>query len=326
MNNPLLIMIKLIKFTILLNILFFNISWATPDESNNKLSLISLTADEYAFIKTHPVIRISNDIGWPPFDFFENGLAQGYSVELMQIIAERIGIKFEFVQGNYEELIDLLCNRQIDVMHATDKADKLRQCANFSDPYEHESAQFLTRKDLKNINSLQDLFGYTIATPKSYEQTALIKNKYADKIKIVETENILEAINLVNSGKADFTADYTSVLNYYIKKLDINNINKENIYRFFHTYISEDILLLPNFTYNWIYNENFLKKEIYINRNKYCLKDIILNKKLIIEYQEIIIEKFLEELPNLLKIKLKIKDQIEKIILKRQISQILVYS
>jgi len=110
------------------------------------------------------------------------------------------------------------------------------------------------------------------------------------------------------------------------KKLDINNINKENIYRFFHTYISEDILLLPNFTYNWIYNENFLKKEIYINRNKYCLKDIILNKKLIIEYQEIIIEKFLEELPNLLKIKLKIKDQIEKIILKRQISQILVYS
>ena len=58
---------------------------------------------------------------------------------------------------------------------------------------------------------------------------------------------------------------------YYLnnRKLNMDNINKENMYKFFHTYISEDILLLPNFTYDWIFDEDFLYKEIYINKNKY---------------------------------------------------------
>lgn len=49
----------------------------------------------------------------------------------------------------------------------------------------------------------------------------------------------------------------------------MDNINKENIYKFFHTYISEDILLLPNFTYNWIFDEGdfYIKKFILIKIN-----------------------------------------------------------
>lgn len=114
---------------------------------------------------------------------------------------------------------------------------------------------------------------------------------------------------------------------YYLnnRKLNMDNINKENIYKFFHTYISEDILLLPNFTYNWIFDEEFLYKEIYINKNKYYIKDIITNENLIKENKEIIIDNFLDQLPKLLKIKLHLKDQIERYRLRKQISNVLVF-
>lgn len=114
---------------------------------------------------------------------------------------------------------------------------------------------------------------------------------------------------------------------YYLnnRKLNMDNINKENMYKFFHTYISEDILLLPNFTYNWIFDEEFLYKEIYINKNKYYIKDIITNENLIKENKEIIIDNFLDQLPKLLKIKLHLKDQIERYRLRKQISNVLVF-
>lgn len=114
---------------------------------------------------------------------------------------------------------------------------------------------------------------------------------------------------------------------YYLnnRKLNMDNINKENIYKFFHTYISEDILLLPNFTYDWIFDEEFLYKEIYINKNKYYIKDIITNENLIKENKEIIIDNFLDQLPKLLKIKLHLKDQIERYRLRKQISNVLVF-
>lgn len=114
---------------------------------------------------------------------------------------------------------------------------------------------------------------------------------------------------------------------YYLnnRKLNMDNINKENMYKFFHTYISEDILLLPNFTYDWIFDEEFLYKEIYINKNKYYIKDIITNENLIKENKEIIIDNFLDQLPKLLKIKLHLKDQIERYRLRKQISNVLVF-
>lgn len=114
---------------------------------------------------------------------------------------------------------------------------------------------------------------------------------------------------------------------YYLnnRKLNMDNINKENMYKFFHTYISEDILLLPNFTYDWIFDEDFLYKEIYINKNKYYIKDIITNENLIKENKEVIIDNFLDQLPKLLKIKLHLKDQIERYRLRKQISNVLVF-
>ena len=176
-----------------------------------------LTEAERAFLQAHPVIRVSNELDWPPYDYFENGRPQGYSVDLMRLLAARIGVEFEFVQGeSWDALVDLFCAGRIDLLQPADKPRKLLDCATFSPPIVRGANQFLTRRDHPRVRSIADLFGSVAASPRGWEQTELLKKRFGDTLRIIETANISEAIAAVSRGQADFTTDFANVLNHHI--------------------------------------------------------------------------------------------------------------
>lgn len=194
---------------------------------------LDLSEQEKAFIKDHPVIRVSNELDWPPYDYFEGNTPKGYSVELMQLLAARIGVKFEFVQAKtWDDLVDLLCARKIDLLHSTDKPQKVLACGSLSPPIIQETSRFLTRMDYKKVNGINDLFGAVAASPKGWEQTEVLKKQYGDKIKIIETSGILEAIEAVRDGRADFTTDLANVLHYHINRLGYTNLQTQGIWNY----------------------------------------------------------------------------------------------
>jgi ABC-type amino acid transport substrate-binding protein/serine phosphatase RsbU (regulator of sigma subunit) len=181
-------------------------------------SRILFTKEELDFIRNNPVLKLTNDPDYPPYEFRENDKAIGYSIDFMQLLSKKIGIKFEFVSETWEELIEMFCRGEIDIIHSTDKSERVSECAIFSTPFIKDSSQFLTRSDFLIGNSIEDYFGYTMASPKTWEQTEFFKEKYKGKIKVVETETILEAIEMVRKGEVDFTYDYKNVLNYLVMK------------------------------------------------------------------------------------------------------------
>ena len=63
--------------SIFLILLFLGTS-ATAQDKDNPLNF---TKQEQEFIKNNPIISVSNEDDWQPFDFSENGKAKGYSVE-----------------------------------------------------------------------------------------------------------------------------------------------------------------------------------------------------------------------------------------------------
>jgi len=209
-------------------------SEAVEEQGDNGQTLsgrLSLTEEERAFLRAHPVIRVGNEPDWPPYDFFEQGKAQGYSVDLMRLLAARIGVELEFVQAeSWDALIDLLCSRQIDLLQPADQPRKLRDCATFSAPIVRGSNQFLTRRDAPEVRSIEDLFGSVAASPAGWEQTERLKNDYGDKITILETRDIGEAIAAVSQGRADFTTDFANVLNHHIARLGYVNLKAQGVW------------------------------------------------------------------------------------------------
>ena len=51
-----------------------------------------LTQAEKDWIEANPVIRIHNEMNWPPFNFNINGHPKGLSIDYMNLLAEKIGI------------------------------------------------------------------------------------------------------------------------------------------------------------------------------------------------------------------------------------------
>ena len=198
------------------------------DDSSNKFNFLS--DDELAFLKENQTLIVSNETNYPPYDFFENGSPKGYSVDLIKLIAKTLDINIKFETDTWSNLVEKFCDGKIDILQPTDKSEKVIQCGQFTQAIIRDTSQFLLRKDFKEVKNLEDLFGYTVASPKGWYQTEYFKKEYKDKLKIIEVENTLEAIENVRNGEADFAYDYGSVLRYYKTKYNFNGLKIEGIY------------------------------------------------------------------------------------------------
>lgn len=183
------------------------------------LEPLQLTEREAEYLQQKKVLRVSNEPAWPPYDFVKDGQAAGYSVDLVRILARQLNVEVEFVEAKpWGELVEMFCRGEIDILHPADRSEKIRGCGQFSQPIIRDITNFVTRSDFGPVESLEDLHGTTIATPKGWEQTEYLQKNHGDKFKFHLTGNTLEAIEAVRSGKADFAADYGNVLRYLINK------------------------------------------------------------------------------------------------------------
>lgn len=197
---------------------------------NNQNKELFLTKEEINFLNTHQTLVVSNEIDYPPYDFFENNTPKGYSIDLMKLLASKLNINIKFETDNWDRLVQKFCDGKIDILHPTDKSEKVVECAIFTKPIIQDTSQFLLRNDFKKVNSLEDLYGYTIASPKGWQQTEEFKTNYSDKLKVIEVSNTLEAIKKVRSGEADFAFDYGNVLRYLKSKYNFNGLKVEGVF------------------------------------------------------------------------------------------------
>jgi ABC-type amino acid transport substrate-binding protein/nitrogen-specific signal transduction histidine kinase len=185
---------------------------------------LGLTKEEFAYLKNKKVLKVSSLTSYAPYDFIVDGVSTGYSTDYMRLIADKIGIEIKFItDDSWEKLLEKFCNKELDILHATDASPIAKNCGLLSPPQIKDTRQFITRKNnFKKVNNLADLVGYTFAHPKGWSTNHM--EKYKDKIKIIDVENIQEAIEFVRQGKADFTAASSNVLHYIIAKNGYENL------------------------------------------------------------------------------------------------------
>jgi hypothetical protein len=105
-----------------------------------------------------------------------------------------------------------------------------------------------------------------------------------------------------------------------------SNINTDKIHSLLQISVSEEILLLPNYTINWFWDDAFLNSTIVIRDQEYLLKDAIKDSELFFGNLRLVLDKFLDHLPNTLKIKLGMNNVRNRIEVKHGLMNILIYS
>ncbi|SFP03076.1 ABC-type nitrate/sulfonate/bicarbonate transport system, substrate-binding protein [Hydrogenimonas thermophila] len=186
---------------------------------------IPLTKEELEYLDSKKIIKVHNEIDWAPFNYNINGKAEGFSIDYMNLIAKKIGIKIEYVHGySWNEFIKMLKDGSLDVMLNIVKTPKREKFLSFTSPYKEVIDSVVTREEnAKKYKSLNDFNGKILAVIKGFSEEELIQ-KYYPKIKVLLVNNTLDGLKAVAFNEADGFMNTLGVLNYTIQKYNISNL------------------------------------------------------------------------------------------------------
>ncbi|WDP88415.1 MAG: transporter substrate-binding domain-containing protein [Desulfobacter sp.] len=179
---------------------------------------VQLTPRELAYLRKHPVVRVSNELEWPPFDFAIGGQAQGFSIDLLRLMAKRIGVSLEFVNGyTWAQLLEMFQRRDIDVIHSLWKTPERAEIGLFTAPYFNSRNHFVIHRDSPGVKDVQDLYGKTVALPAGWVTKSFLEVHHP-AVHILAVDNMDQAFEAVNKGEAHATIEIGAVARYHIKK------------------------------------------------------------------------------------------------------------
>jgi cystine transport system substrate-binding protein len=147
----------------------------------------SPAADLIDTVKQRGTLRIGCEGTYPPFNFRdERGELTGYDVDIAKAIAQKMGVKPEFLTVEWSGLLGGLQAGKYDVIvNQVAATDKRREVFDFSDPYVMSAAQLIVRADdTRPWRGLDDLKGRKVGVSQGSNYAELAKSVAGADVRI----------------------------------------------------------------------------------------------------------------------------------------------
>lgn len=168
--------------------------------------------DRLARIQAQGEITVALEGTWAPWGYHdEAGELVGYDVEIGQAIAEKLGVRANFVEGEWAGLLAGLEGGRYDVMiNGMDVDEGRREKYDFSTPYAYNRTAVIVRADDGSIQSMEDLEGKTTANTLSSTYASVAEGYGAT---VTPVDDFIQTIELLTSGRIDATLN--AEVSYY---------------------------------------------------------------------------------------------------------------
>ncbi len=208
-------------------LLFFLLSFTGGAGAGENINAtISFTEAEKAWLQEHPVIRVANEMDWPPFDFNESGTPKGLVIDHIRLLSDKIGIKVEFIHGyTWSELVSLFKQRKIDVMPVFYRNDERQRYTLYTKPYYRGKLGVFTRTDDDSWNV--SLINKRVGMEKSHGSIPIVKTLMPEII-LMEFDTKKELVRKLATRQLDAIIGNPFVFYYIAKESQINNIQLSN--------------------------------------------------------------------------------------------------
>lgn len=159
-------------------------------------------------IKSSGKLVVGTASGYPPYEFVDTSSGEkkviGIDMALAQKIADKLGVKLEIQDMNFQALLSSLTGGKVDVAIAgINPTDERKKSMDFSDNYLPTEQKVIIRKvDADKYKTVESLYGKAIGVQKSTTQEELAKEKIKD-VKIVALAHVPEVILELKQGKID---------------------------------------------------------------------------------------------------------------------------
>lgn len=116
-----------------------------------------MTADQKRLLASLGPVRVGFMDDYAPFSFTDGGRTLGLSVDIMNRLADLTGLEIIPVRGDWESLLTMLSNGDIDVMANMSYRPERETIARFTRPYHIIPNVIFTRSDTLQYRDLKDL-------------------------------------------------------------------------------------------------------------------------------------------------------------------------
>ncbi|RTR27204.1 HD domain-containing phosphohydrolase [Shewanella atlantica] len=185
---------------------------------------LPLTPAQRKLIDSTSELIISNETDWVPIDFAISGQPQGYSIDVMNIVAEMTGLEFTFVNGfTWNELVDRYHREDIDILHSVMRTASNKALGTFTDPFLDLNYAVVTRPDVKTITDLAQLKGKRLAIPTGWSVIPVVKQEFPD-IEVVELASTQAILQAVENGDVYGALDNSIILHHTAQSYFIDGL------------------------------------------------------------------------------------------------------
>jgi ABC-type amino acid transport substrate-binding protein len=212
----------LLKPLLFIMLLFFQINLLAA-QTNIIQQQVNLTNEELAYIQENKKIKVHNEKSWAPFNFNNDGIPSGFSIDYIRLVASKVGLDIEFVTGEWNELLNLTMNKKNDVMLNIVYTDQRAKNLIYVDNYVENPNVIVGRKNDSSVKGIETLFGKKMAVVAGFFNEDILIKDYP-LIQRVVFKNMVEAIKAVQHKEADAVFAGTANINYVMKELFINDL------------------------------------------------------------------------------------------------------
>ncbi|MEJ2202395.1 MAG: transporter substrate-binding domain-containing protein, partial [Desulfuromonadaceae bacterium] len=147
----------------------------------------------------------------------------GYSVDLLKLMAEKIGLQLQFVNGfDFSELMELFEKGELEVVQSLYRTEARERLGLFSAPLYLLQTHVVSR-ETDPVAAIADLNGKTVAVPRGWYAGDFLAEHYPH-IKRLSVANAVDALKAVATGRADAVLDTPETVHYLCRKYFINGL------------------------------------------------------------------------------------------------------
>jgi His/Glu/Gln/Arg/opine family amino acid ABC transporter permease subunit len=167
-------------------------------------------------VKAAGVLRVGTEGVYSPFSYHDPATGQlvGYDVDVARAVADKLGVKVEFVETPWDSIFAALEANRFDVVaNEVTINDERKAKYDLSEPYSVGEGVIVTRANDNSIKTLADLKG-KVAAESATSNWSDVARKAGARIETVE--GFTQAIKLLNQGRVDATINDSIAVYAYL--------------------------------------------------------------------------------------------------------------
>ncbi|MES2582201.1 MAG: transporter substrate-binding domain-containing protein [Pseudomonadota bacterium] len=168
------------------------------------------------------VVGVAED--YLPFDYFNKGRYLGIAGESFRAIADTIGIRYTVVSAPFAQIMDQARAGKVHVVDMAKTEDRLRDFL-FPHPISQERDIVVGLKTSPPVSDIYALDGLRVAVIEGFWHEEYLRKNLRDP-RIVKTQDIMESLQKVRKGEADYLIENPTVAEFYINGLGYQDLVK----------------------------------------------------------------------------------------------------